>query len=408
MHVALVLHESPANRTAGVELYTLALAQELQRAGHRVTCVYPRPAPGAPIGDIDESEVDGVRFAGFSVPIRPDLASRFRDDAIGEALGEWLTRDGADIVHFHHLIGFTASAIEACKTRGLPTIMTIHDSWYCCNQCHLVRYDGHLCKKGPESAELCAKCLLERVPQLAERFPLPMAAKIMSIRTKYIPSVLSEADKLLANSMYTRDNMLRAGMAEDKILLAPLGIPEFTPLPRRERTGPLRVGYLGNIQYKKGVDIFLNALAQLEPGLVNPTIRGSILQPEYAEACGASNTYSGPYTRDELPSILSELDVLCAPSREESFGMVVREAFLAGIPVIASDIPAFSEVIEHGVNGMLFPPNDALALSALLKNCAQQPDLLQRLEENIPPIQTIPEDARKLQELYKTLVTTSN
>ena len=53
---------------------------------------------------------------------------------------------------------------------------------------------------------------------------------------------------------------------------------------------------------------------------------------------------------------LARADVLCAPSLDgESFGMVLTEAFAAGTPVLASDIPGYRDVVRDGADGLLVP-----------------------------------------------------
>ena len=64
-------------------------------------------------------------------------------------------------------------------------------------------------------------------------------------------------------------------------------------------------------------------------------------------------------------------DVLCAPSLHgESFGMVLTEAFAGRPPVMASDIPGYRDVVRDGVDGLLVPAGDALALAEVLRRLA--------------------------------------
>ena len=68
---------------------------------------------------------------------------------------------------------------------------------------------------------------------------------------------------------------------------------------------------------------------------------------------------------------LQAAHVLCAPSLGgESFGMVLTEAFAAGTPVLASDIPGYRDVVRDGLDGMLVPSGDALALAQALRGLA--------------------------------------
>ena len=72
--------------------------------------------------------------------------------------------------------------------------------------------------------------------------------------------------------------------------------------------------------------------------------------------------------------VLREADVLAAPSLGgESFGMVLTEAFAAGTPVVASDIPGYRDVVRDGVDGVLVERGDATALAEALRDLALDP-----------------------------------
>ena len=72
---------------------------------------------------------------------------------------------------------------------------------------------------------------------------------------------------------------------------------------------------------------------------------------------------------------LASADLLVAPSLGgESFGMVLTEAFAAGTPVVASDIPGYRDVVRDGVDGVLVPRGDATALAETLRDLAVAPE----------------------------------
>ena len=76
----------------------------------------------------------------------------------------------------------------------------------------------------------------------------------------------------------------------------------------------------------------------------------------------------GKVSEERKLAELARADVVCAPSLGgESFGMVLTEAFAAGAPVVASDIPGYRDVLRDGVEGMLEPAGDALALAEALR-----------------------------------------
>ena len=67
--------------------------------------------------------------------------------------------------------------------------------------------------------------------------------------------------------------------------------------------------------------------------------------------------------RGDVPELLGQMDVyVFSTTRDEGFGIAIAEGMSAGLPVIASDVPACREVLEHG-GGILVPPRDVAALA---------------------------------------------
>jgi phosphatidyl-myo-inositol alpha-mannosyltransferase len=84
----------------------------------------------------------------------------------------------------------------------------------------------------------------------------------------------------------------------------------------------------------------------------------------------------GPVSDDALASLRAEAGVFVAPAvGQESFGIALVEAMAAGLPVVASDITGYREVVRHGVDGLLVPPNDPIALAAALRRVLTEPGL---------------------------------
>jgi phosphatidyl-myo-inositol alpha-mannosyltransferase len=83
---------------------------------------------------------------------------------------------------------------------------------------------------------------------------------------------------------------------------------------------------------------------------------------------------------DELPGFHAGADVFVSPALgQESFGMVLVEAMAAGVPVVASDIPGYREVVRDGRDGLLVPPGDADALAAAVLRILGDRSLARRL-----------------------------
>jgi phosphatidylinositol alpha-mannosyltransferase len=88
----------------------------------------------------------------------------------------------------------------------------------------------------------------------------------------------------------------------------------------------------------------------------------------------------GALPNERLPAIHAACDVFVASAvGQESFGIALVEAMATGLPVVATDIPGYREVVSDGVEGLLVPPRDPEALAAGLVRVLREPELAARL-----------------------------
>jgi glycosyltransferase involved in cell wall biosynthesis len=115
-------------------------------------------------------------------------------------------------------------------------------------------------------------------------------------------------------------------------------------------------------------------------------------------------TAHGAWPHERLAEALGRLDVLVVPSVwQENSPFVIREAFAAGVPVVASRVGGIPETIVDGKNGLLFEPGSADDLHRVLSRLIEEPGLLQRLRSGIPRVRTISQDVDALREHYREL-----
>ncbi|MGH7121950.1 MAG: glycosyltransferase family 4 protein [Acetobacteraceae bacterium] len=74
--------------------------------------------------------------------------------------------------------------------------------------------------------------------------------------------------------------------------------------------------------------------------------------------------------REDVAAILAAADIFALPSHFEGLPMVLIEAMLAGLPVVASDIPGSRELVRAGTSGLLVPRGDSAALAVALAELA--------------------------------------
>ncbi len=79
--------------------------------------------------------------------------------------------------------------------------------------------------------------------------------------------------------------------------------------------------------------------------------------------------------RDDVPELMSALDVLLLPSHEEPFGRVLIEAMAMRVPVVATNVGGPPEIVTDGVGGFLVDPGDPAAWARAVRHFADHPDL---------------------------------
>jgi len=163
-----------------------------------------------------------------------------------------------------------------------------------------------------------------------------------------------------------------------------VNLARFSPSPV-PFGGPLRVLAVGRCVRKKGFDVLLRALADVETpwqldiagdGPEAPALRTLALDLGIAR----SVTWHGSVRHDELPALYRAAHVVAVPSVVDETGdrdglpNVVLEALSSQRPVVASRVGAIESAIADGLTGALTPPGDPAALSRRIDDLARRPD----------------------------------
>lgn len=371
--VVLSLHTSPAAQpgtgdAGGLNVYVSHTAAQLVRAGHAVDILTADPSAA---GRTDAVELgEGVRLHTLAVDATTkdemggEAAQIARRIAADDELGA-LLRD-ADVIWAHYWV----SGLVACELRDLtPTrdpalAMSFHT---------IAAVKDRDLEEAREAAERLA----------AER------------------RIAATADILLANTASeARDMAALLDADPQRIRVVPPGVDTdtFRPGPLQDarraigmEDADLLVLGVGRMQYVKGTDILLDALARFattEPVLAGRTrivmlggASGEADARGMQELAGASAAGSLIEFRDPVPArVLADwyraADLVVVPSRSESFGFVAAEAVASGTPVLASQVGGLAHIVRPGESGVLIadrsPYTWADTIAALLADPAQR------------------------------------
>lgn len=199
-----------------------------------------------------------------------------------------------------------------------------------------------------------------------------------------------------------------------KWIIIPNGVDleVFYPAPSgRHVEGRVNIGFLSRHEPRKGLDVLLQAFSENEVLKKNASlIIGSSgpLTDYYKKFCKEKDIpaiFMGRIPREKLPEFYRKLDVFVAPSTGgESFGLILLEAMACGIPVLASDIEGYRNVITDGFNGLLFKNRDSKDLSEKLMELIADEKLYQRLRASglmyVEGFHWL-EIARRVEDVYK-------
>ena len=194
------------------------------------------------------------------------------------------------------------------------------------------------------------------------------------------------ADHIVVNSAWARECLGLAGVRQDKVRVIPLaydappgaaGFERAYP-PRFDAARPLRLLFVGQVNYLKGTIPLLEAMRELADQPVELTVVGGV-------GCDVPQTFHqlrnvkwiGSVPRGRTAEFYQAADALVFPSFGDGFGLVQLEAQAWKLPVIASR--NCGEVVADGVNGLRLAEVSGPAIATAVRRCLNEPGLLPRL-----------------------------
>lgn len=204
-------------------------------------------------------------------------------------------------------------------------------------------------------------------------------------------AIHNQADVNLCTSDATRRYLVEQGIR--KVRLWPQGVDSNLFDPGKATNGWRE--WISGGEAEKHVLIFVGRLApEKNIGMIRavleslPDTRLAILgdgpaREEIEHQFSDTDTiFTGVLHGEDLAGALSSADAFVFPSTTETLGMAMIEALASGVPVLAARSGASDEVVEDGVNGLLFEAGSEKDLIAKTRKVLEEPDLRDRLSRN--------------------------
>ena len=326
-------------RPGGVQNHVLGLAAHLRDAGHEpyvLGCGDPAALAANDLADDDL--VRRFTSVGRAWPVRYNgsVARLTFGPASAVRVRRWLAGHDLDLLHVHEPMTPSISVL-AVWAATVPVVATFHTA-----------------TPRSRSMRLAGGTMRTTVAKLDAGIAVSEPAR------RVVRDYLDRDPRLIPNGFRVAD-----------FFPADVG-------PWRGGDNP-RLVFLGRFdEPRKGLDVLLAAL---------PAIRAARPEVEVVVAGHGRRTLPAGIRREtdvsdpDKAALLAGADVFVAPHTErESFGIVLLEAMASGTPVVASDLPAFTALLQHDpaapgrALGEVFPAGDARALAAAVLAVLAGPD----------------------------------
>lgn len=414
MRILQVVHWFLPRHSTGSEVYVAQLAAALaQRHDVAVFCREDGHAESRFAEEDDRNGALPVHRVYYNSSAGPgklaDKAlARFRNRLIEESFRRYIERFRPDVVHFHHLFKLSGALIAIAQQMGAPTAVTLHDYWFLCDNGQLLR-PGLVNCQGPRGGWRCAGCA--ELPSAWRRALAPALIPFCVYRTQFLRRALQKADAIIAPSRYLQRVFIRHGFPVERIVICDNGTDASWRRKVRHAAGErVRFGYIGTLAPHKGAHLLLEAFAGLQREAELRIYGDPTASPDYAArlqelARSPLISFRGAFSRQELPQVLGDLDVLVVPSLwAENSPVTIHEARVARLPVLAADIGGMPDLVQEGEAGWLFRAGDAGDLRRQMAAILEAPQQLARVRARIRPVKSIEENAHELEALYARLI----
>lgn len=284
-----------------------------------------------------------------------------------------------EVVHFHNIFFIlTPSVYQACRDEGISVVQSLHNFRLLCSNALFFR-DNRVCEECLEHKNLWRGVYYGcyRNSRLMTALMVRMLKSHWDKRTW-----IDQVDLYITATEFSRRKYITAGIPPEKIAVKPHVDPDGSWKENSDKGYAL---FVGRLTPEKGVDVLLKAWKK------KPLLPLKVLGdgPQAAklkkEAQGISQVeFLGFVSQDRYGEYMRGAKFLIVPSLcYENFPRVVAEIYSCGIPVVASALGGFPEIISDKETGLLFRPGDEDDLLSKIEWLLSHPDQCLAMQLNI-------------------------
>lgn len=227
--------------------------------------------------------------------------------------------------------------------------------------------------------------------------------------------IWQRAEKVVALSDALAETASRTAPEIDiEVIPNGIDIDQFSPPEQRHRRTPIRLITVARLLERKGIHTILEALAKpsrlpvqlqiIGTGPYEARLRELVNELHLADRV----SFLGFVPNEKLPAYYRSADIFVLPSATESFGLVFAEAMACGLPIIASNVGGIPETVRDGIDGLLCPPDDPMALRGnlvrLMSDFGAREEISQSQRQRILRYYPWEHIAERYAELYRSVL----
>lgn len=343
MRIALFT-ETFVPKVDGIVTRLIHTVTHLQKDGHQVLVF----SPDGGIKEYRGAQVYGV--SGFPLPMYPELKMALPRPAIGEALEKFRP----DLVHIVNPAVLGLAGLFFSKAQNIPLVASYHT---------------HL-------------------PQYLKYYGLGLLEPLL---WQLLKAGHNQARLNLCTSSAMVNELESHGIQHLALWQRGVDIETFHPtLADQEMRSHLSQGnpdsplllYVGRLSAEKEVARIKDVLAAIPNARLALVGDGPHRQELEEHFAGTPTYFAGYMTGKALGSAFASADAFVFPSRTETLGLVLLEAMAAGCPVVAARSGGITDIVQDGVNGYLFDPNDDSGAIKATQTLLGNPEARETLRTN--------------------------